>query len=547
MRQRHPCARSRRRPESERPWLDGWVGLDPVPPAMVEPTGLGSAERQAEAEALLGTMADLSEAGNALMLRIARLCAWIKTADPADCGYPSHRSLFRECVGIGDSWLRDLIRLVESDLTLVLAAVCRNKIPMSVAVLAPGAIDTNDQSVWLGWAMAGGRRGQPRRPVGRRSRPATVRKVSLERSELRDIHRARDLARLLAGRPIANPVADAFILDSWRDGVPGDRLIARAKEDPPVPPERKPPEWCGLPDPATPILGAWVTPRDLPHALRLLERAQVTQRSRVVLLGQAFDITARHSLHYEMGFDSLRDLAATGLNISVRQLERHRALAHELRVLPELAAAIDSGLDLARARLIASIAEESTVDDWLDIARHTGIAELQRAVKLAGRPGGSAVAAAVVQRYRLAIDVAHQVVGSEATATEIGSTTRLLVAVYAAWQPDQVPLYDRVHVDLPEAARWFLEQVKIERQYGFGRVKERDRYTCRNPECGCRSLRVQAHHIVFRQDGGGDDLDNGITLCPVCHLRLVHTGRISVSRAGSALVWRYPGRMVVAL
>ena len=89
--------------------------------------------------------------------------------------------------------------------------------------------------------------------------------------------------------------------------------------------------------------------------------------------------------------------------------------------------------------------------------------------------------------------------------------------------------------------------MKIEPQRGFGNVKERDNFTCRNPECGRRSLRVQAHHIVFRSDGGSDDLGNGITLCPVCHLRLVHKGRISVTRVGDTLVWRYPGRVVVTM
>ncbi len=78
-------------------------------------------------------------------------------------------------------------------------------------------------------------------------------------------------------------------------------------------------------------------------------------------------------------------------------------------------------------------------------------------------------------------------------------------------------------------------------------ITGRDDWSCRNPECGRRSIRVQAHHIHWRSLGGSDELNNGITLCPVCHLRLVHGGIISVQRQGAALIWRYPGRVVVAL
>jgi hypothetical protein len=48
-----------------------------------------------------------------------------------------------------------------------------------------------------------------------------------------------------------------------------------------------------------------------------------------------------------------------------------------------------------------------------------------------------------------------------------------------------------VHPDQQEAAAWFLENVKPEPQRGFGKVKERDRFVCQNPECGRRTLRAQ--------------------------------------------------------
>jgi hypothetical protein len=535
---------ARRRPDR----AQGLGGAGERPPAVAS-QGSGRHCRQEAADRLLHVLLQLLGAGNAIDLRIARIAAWIKCQDPADCGYPTHTSIFREHIGWGDSWLRALVRLVECDLPLVQAAVCRGRIPLSVAVRAPGLVESSEQVAWLQGAIAGDLSRLPRPPRQQQPpQPGTVRTIQLERADLHHIHQARQLARLCTGKPLSDPDADRFVLDCWRRGVDGKQLIARAKLDPPPPPRRTPPSWCGLPDPATPILGPWSSPRDLPHALRLLERAQVARASRVVLVGQAFEQIATRALHHELGFRTLAQLAREGLGVPVRQLERHRGLALDLRCLPALAQAVDAGLDLARARLVASIADEGSVVRWLDVARNTGIAELQRAVKLAGRAGSPEVHDAVLERYQGAIELAAEFVqGQPALATDPGGPLRVFVSIHAAWAPAPVPRHDRVHADLPEAACWFLQEVRLEPQRGFGRVKERDHYTCHNPECGCRSLRVQAHHIVFRNDGGCDDLSNGITLCPVCHLRLVHTGRISVTRVGGALLWRYPGRVVVAL
>ena len=103
-----------------------------------------------------------------------------------------------------------------------------------------------------------------------------------------------------------------------------------------------------------------------------------------------------------------------------------------------------------------------------------------------------------------------------------------------------------------EAARWFLDTVQIPTQHGCGKAKHRDRWVCQNPECRRVSLRNQVHHIHHREHGGGDEAANLITVCKSCHLRLIHTGRVAVFRVredggGQALVWRYPGRVVVVL
>lgn len=60
-------------------------------------------------------------------------------------------------------------------------------------------------------------------------------------------------------------------------------------------------------------------------------------------------------------------------------------------------------------------------------------------------------------------------------------------------------------------------------------VYQRDGYECQ--ECGCKCLntadsklhpkrKIQAHHIISRRNGGGDELENLVTLCMSCHHKL---------------------------
>lgn len=65
------------------------------------------------------------------------------------------------------------------------------------------------------------------------------------------------------------------------------------------------------------------------------------------------------------------------------------------------------------------------------------------------------------------------------------------------------------------------------------RVYRRDDHTCQR--CGAQGgsesdSRVVAHHIVPRSEGGGDEVDNLITLCPRCHAR-VHPENESLNPA----------------
>ena len=69
--------------------------------------------------------------------------------------------------------------------------------------------------------------------------------------------------------------------------------------------------------------------------------------------------------------------------------------------------------------------------------------------------------------------------------------------------------------------------------YGYSNAREhalvRDKYTCQC--CGKKNCRVEVHHIVFRRDGGSDNLENLITLCEDCH-KAAHLGNIELKLKG---------------
>jgi hypothetical protein len=470
-----------------------------------------------DGEDVLGRMVDLVDAGQALDLRLARLLAWFKRQDLAPLGIPSYTSFCAERVDWKSTWIRQLVRLASSELEAVKMAVCTGAIPITTAVLAPSQTDVAGEADWLLAALEG-----LVAPTWV-ERDATP-KCTIEGKDARTVHRARQLARLCLGRAVSDGVADRFVLHTWRQQRCGKEVLAEARETPPAPDLSPLPPWCQQADPATALLGPWVTPRDVNHGLELLELAKKARRRRIMELGQLYSLVGEDKLYRDWGYLSLAEMARDGLGLSARTLERYRLAADNAFIYPELGRAIATGLDLDRAEILQDIVEEETVERWLALARRTGVQELARAVRFAVETGVEPV----LQAYE----------GAMAHTTET-------VALRAVQRLPTAPAYDLVHPDLVEAATWFFVEVKPERQYGFGKVKERANFTCENPECGRPTLRLHAHHLVQRSHGGGNEDANAVALCCSCHLRLIHSGHLAVERRGANLIWRYPGRTVV--
>ena len=71
---------------------------------------------------------------------------------------------------------------------------------------------------------------------------------------------------------------------------------------------------------------------------------------------------------------------------------------------------------------------------------------------------------------------------------------------------------------------WGYQKGKL---YGFENAKAyvltRDNYTCQC--CKTKKGTLHVHHIIYRSNGGSDDIDNLITLCEDCHKKL-HEGEL---------------------
>ena len=71
--------------------------------------------------------------------------------------------------------------------------------------------------------------------------------------------------------------------------------------------------------------------------------------------------------------------------------------------------------------------------------------------------------------------------------------------------------------------------------YGFENTKamvfNRDNYTCQYCKGKHKDSKLEAHHIIFRSQGGSDEDSNLITLCHTCHKNL-HSGRITLKLKG---------------
>ncbi len=481
------------------------------------------------AREVLDGLVGLARQDGALALRLGMVLAWVKRQDLTVLGYSSFTAFCRERVGWTNSWMRDVVRLVESPLDLVKAAVCRDLLPLRVAVKAPGRVAVADQAAWL------------LDPTFEERPPTPLERFDGDDAEV--IGRARRLARLCLGRSASLRELDAYVLKCFAERIPEAEILAAARERPARPTfEEVDWGWCTDGAPAEALLGAWAEPASVADAVAQIEAIEAVRRGRAAVLARTWAVADHHALWSLAGFDSGWDFAKEVLGWSRRTTQRNRRIGWALEWYPALDDAVADGLDVGAVALLAGVVGPHTVDRWVVVARRIGRVELSKAVRAAAHDRHT------LDRYERAL---AEVDAWAAPSAGGPAEARVVLPAPDARPPREV----RGPKGLAEAARWFVDHVRIPPQRGFGRVKERDGYRCQNPECGRVSLRSEAHHLYPRSQGGSDDEENGVTVCRPCHLRGLHTGdrRIEVERVVlpsgvKALVWRYAGgRVIVTL
>jgi len=605
------------------------VTTPPPSPVILGPVlraALAARLRGQHVERATDELRDLAREEAGLSLRLAMVLACIKQFDLVELGYSGFLAFCKERVDWKQAWVRALVRLVESPLDLVKAAAASGQLPLRVAVQAPGRIREEDQEAWLGGAELDAT--PPRRP-----------RRTFTGDDVAAITEARTSARVCMGR--ASPIVevDAYILQKWRERVPGEALV-EGRTPPPAPQARILDfRWVTRADertaaPAEALVGPWDAPATLDEALDQFEAVQAARRGVVALLARAFALALQEAWWCQAGFASPWAFAESVLGWSRRTAQRYRKLGRALHRYPELDEALRQGFSPEAADRVGRADGESQFNRWFDLARHLGQQELIRAfarqgtrleayvraleiarrhaAELLGPNGPTACPAGTRAMFHVGEAPAEgscadgpRVEGSGADgsgaevsgASGAGSATSPGVPAVGSGRGDscaegpgaegsgapgagsatspggiategapgadtptpelrvalpflepEAPSRLRAHPDLAVAARWFLENNPLPRPVGFGAVKRAACFRCQNPECGRVTLRVEAHHIHWRRHGGADHPANAVTVCPVCHLRLLHAGAewLRVSRVivegDEARLWEYPDR-----
>ena len=114
-----------------------------------------------------------------------------------------------------------------------------------------------------------------------------------------------------------------------------------------------------------------------------------------------------------------------------------------------------------------------------------------------------------------------------------------------------INIIDKIHKILPiqklvvELANFDIQKInnpdikgkdyQFGEAYGFENIKSyvlfRDNYTCQHCKGKSKDSKLHVHHIIFRGQGGSDNVDNLICLCKTCHDKL-HKNQIKLNTKG---------------
>jgi hypothetical protein len=263
------------------------------------------------------------------------------------------------------------------------------------------------------------------------------------------------------------------------------------------------------------------------------------------------------------------DYAVERLGVSARRARMLLRVARAVRRSPELDSAWRSGklawLKTHELVPLVSLGECRELPAWIAWARRVTVRRLRddvaRAVDLAATDpvswcatGGLPAEARVGEAGR-APEPAERQTGAESSAA---ATTPFFfsapVVVARLFRATPCRVRRALEASEDEALRFMFEhflavwdEARVPSRY---RVFARDGWRCTVP--GCTSYRnLHDHHVVYRRQGGSDELSNRTTLCAWHHLHGEHEHRIRITgTAPDRLVFELglrPGRRPLAV
>jgi len=240
------------------------------------------------------------------------------------------------------------------------------------------------------------------------------------------------------------------------------------------------------------------------------------------LLGHLAMLMKNVGLWRDAGFASFNHYCVERLGMATRTVEQRAALARRLHALPGLREAMEAGrVSYEKARIVARVADDATVEAWIRRAETSTCIELRREIDASDDTQMCArgeLTLRVPRQVRVVVDAAVRA-ARKAEGRWIGAGECL-----------------------GRVAQHFIEtwtEAVPRRRTPQQRVIDRDGGFCRVP--GCSRPAAHAHHIVYRSAGGEDDPSNLVALCAAHHLHGVHLGWVRVrGRAPERLAWLLP-------
>lgn len=241
-------------------------------------------------------------------------------------------------------------------------------------------------------------------------------------------------------------------------------------------------------------------------------------------LGYLALVVKRSRLWSLLGFASFSHFCAERLGLAARTVEQRAALERRLWEVPALRKAVEEGLPYEKARLVGRLERPADVDGWVARARTLTVVALRRALE--------------------ADDDAQMRARRVLVVRMPSRTASLLAAAFRAVREAEGPILSP-SACLARLAEHFLSVWKPARKRRRTRsqaIRQRDLGWCLVP--GCSRPATDAHHVLFRSLGGGDDPANLASFCSPHHLRGVHMGNVRVfGRAPDGLVWELGERV----